>query len=278
MRRLPWIHIILFSLTLLSTLAAGAMQQGINPLAEPLRLYKGLPFSLTLMLILLAHELSHYFASISHRVKATLPYFIPAPSIIGTFGAFIKMKSPIFTRRALVDIGASGPIVGFLISVVAVSVGLALSEVVMEAEAVGGLRLGESILFSLLAKVMLEVPPEGAAIVLHPVAFAGWIGLFVTSLNLLPIGQLDGGHISYALLGGFHRTLSMVLVFVLAVLGVFAWVGWAVWAGLMLVLGVTHPPVMYWETPLDKTRRVSGWACLVILILTFTPVPFIILA
>ncbi len=275
MRRFPWVHLVLFVLTFISTLAAGAMQRGINPLAEPWRLTEGLPFALTLMTILLSHEMGHYFASRYHHTRATLPYFIPAPSIIGTFGAFIKMTSPIISRRALVDIGASGPIIGFVFSFIASVVGLSLSEVVEMKEFAGGsLALGDSILFRGLADLILGKTPENMDVLLHPIAFAGWIGLFVTSLNLIPIGQLDGGHILFALLGGLHQTISKVLVAVLAILGLVFWPGWAVWAALMLVLGVYHPPVSHWESPLDPRRRRVGWAALVIFLITFTPVPF----
>jgi membrane-associated protease RseP (regulator of RpoE activity) len=272
--KIPYIHIVLFVLTLFSTVIAGALQKGVDIFKEPYRLVEGIPFSLTLMLILLSHELSHYFASKLHRTKATLPYFIPAPSIIGTFGAFIKMKSPIVTRKALIDIGASGPIIGFGVSVVASVVGLMNSEVIVSSGEEYALSLGDSLLFAFLAKVVLGVTPEGYDILLHPIAFAGWIGLFVTSLNLLPIGQLDGGHIAFALFGNVHRFVSMALVIALAVLGFFIWTGWGLWAFLMIILGLRHPPVMYWETPLDPKRKFIGWLALTIFILTFIPAPF----
>lgn len=274
MKRLPYLHILLFIFTLFSTLVAGALQKGINPLKEPERIHEGLPFSLTLMTILMSHELSHYFASKKHHTKATLPYFIPAPSIIGTFGAFIKMKSPIITRKALVDIAASGPIAGFIISVLASIIGLSYSKVISLTHTEGALGLGDSILFSLLSRLILGVTPDSYDILLHPVAFAGWIGLFVTSLNLLPIGQLDGGHIAYALLGERHRYVSIVLVGVLLLLGLFFWEGWALWALLMLILGLRHPPVLYWEIPLDPKRRFIGLLALIIFVLTFIPAPF----
>ena len=143
MKKFPFLHLILFVLTIFSTLFVGAMQTGADLLKEPFKIYKGIPFSLTLMLILLSHELSHYFASKIHGVKATLPYFIPAPTIIGTFGAFIKMKSPIVTRRALIDIGASGPIAGFIISLIASIFGLVLSNIVPVSQTGGALNLGD---------------------------------------------------------------------------------------------------------------------------------------
>jgi membrane-associated protease RseP (regulator of RpoE activity) len=274
MKGFPLLHIFLFLLTLLSTLTVGALQTGADILKEPEKIYTGMPFALTLMAILLSHELSHYFTSKKHGVKATLPYFIPAPTIIGTFGAFIKMKSPIVTRKALIDIGASGPIAGFFISVIAVIIGLPLSEVVPASQTRGALNLGDSILFSLIAKAVLGVTPSDSDILLNPVAFAGWIGLFVTSINLLPVGQLDGGHIAYALLGKKHTRLSFLLVLVMVLFGIFLWEGWFVWAVLLLILGLRHPPVIYWEVPLDGRRKFIGWLALIIFILTFIPVPF----
>lgn len=278
MRKIPRLHIILFVTTFLTMLAAGALHKGINPLEEPLRLVEGFPFAFTLMLILLSHEFSHFFASRSHNTEATLPYFIPAPPfpfIIGTFGAFIKMKSPIISRRALVDIGASGPIVGFAISVVACVAGLAMSRVVAIQPGQGMLSVGNNLLFSFLSGVVVGSPPAGHDIALHPVAFAGWIGFLITSMNLFPIGQLDGGHVSYALLGeSVHRQLSVAFVVALAAMSIFVWPGWAVWAVLMVFLGMKHPPVIYWETPLDPRRKTIGWSALVIFVITFTPVPF----
>jgi membrane-associated protease RseP (regulator of RpoE activity) len=277
MKQIPFLHIILFILTMLSTLFVGAMQTGADILKDPWKIYYGLPFALTLMIILLTHELSHYFASKRHGVNATLPYFIPAPTIIGTFGAFIKMKSPIVTRKALIDIGASGPIAGFIVSVIAVMIGLHLSEIVPLSQTKGALNLGDSILFSFLAQTVLGVTPADSDILLNPIAFAGWIGLFVTSINLIPVGQLDGGHIAFALLGEKHTRLSFVLVLVMSLLGVLLWEGWIIWAVLLLVLGLRHPPVISWEVPLDTRRKVIGWIAFVIFILTFIPVPFRIL-
>jgi len=294
-RRQMTTHIVLFLLTVISTLAAGALQKGINIFHEPLRIIEGFPFSVSLMAILLTHELSHLFASRRHHTEATLPYFIPAPSIIGTFGAFIKMKSPIVSRRALIDIGASGPIGGFIVALFVTIIGLQHSVIGSFTPGQDGIVLGDSILFSLLSKIILGTPPEGKDILLNPIAFAGWIGMFVTSMNLLPIGQLDGGHIAYALLGDRgHRRLSVTLAIVLACAGIARiylysgyfsapffdtlrnnlWEGWAVWALLLFLLGLKHPPVVYWETPLQKSRRITGWVALVIFIITFTPVPF----
>ncbi|MEW6586447.1 MAG: site-2 protease family protein [Nitrospirota bacterium] len=277
MKKFPYLHLVLFVLTVLSTLTVGALQTGVDLLKEPGKIYLGIPFALSLMLILLSHELSHYFASKKHGVKATLPFFIPAPTIIGTFGAFIKMKSPIMSRKSLIDIGASGPIAGFVVSVAATVIGLHFSEVVPSARTEGALNLGDSILFSLLCKIVLGATPAEHDILLYPVAFAGWIGLFVTSINLITVGQRDGGHIAYAILGEKHVRLSMILVPVMFVLGLALWEGWMVWSILLMVLGVRHPPVLYWEVPLDPRRKLVSWISGVILILTFIPVPFQIL-
>jgi membrane-associated protease RseP (regulator of RpoE activity) len=274
LKNFPFLHIFLFIITLFSTVIAGAMHTGIDLLKEPEKIYRGLPFALTLMTILLVHELSHYFASKKHHTKATLPYFIPAPTIIGTFGAFIKMKSPILTRKALIDIGASGPIAGFIISFIVSIIGLSLSEVVTIKETTGALRLGDSLLFSFLSNMILNYQPGLQDIVLHPVAFAGWIGLFVTSLNLIPVGQLDGGHIAYALLGEKHFLLSNILLAIMVLLGLLLWAGWIMWAVLLIILGRRHPAVLHWEVPLDAKRRFTGWVSLAIFVLTFIPVPF----
>jgi membrane-associated protease RseP (regulator of RpoE activity) len=257
----------------MTTLFAGCMMEGVIPWQEPEKIYLGLPFSITLLLILLTHEFSHYFMSRRHNVSVTLPYFIPAPSIIGTFGAIIKMRPPILDRRSLIDIGASGPIGGFLIAVVAVVIGLNLSEVRLVEELKEGISLGNSILFYYLSKIVLQIDSDKYGILLHPVAFAGWIGLLVTSLNLLPIGQLDGGHIIYALFGDKHELISKGAIPILLLLGLLYWSGWFIWALLMLLLGYRHPPVVYPTIQLDRKRKIIGWISFIIFVLTFTPMP-----
>jgi membrane-associated protease RseP (regulator of RpoE activity) len=269
------VPLILFFATVLTTLFAGALQQGINLLKEPFRLWEGYPFSISIMTILLGHEMGHYFASKAHKTKATLPYFIPAPSIIGTFGAFIKMKSPIFTRKALIDIGATGPLVGFILSLIASIIGLKMSKVVpLTTQGDDFLMLGDSILFSLLVKVILGEVSASYDVLLSPVAFAGWIGLFVTSMNLIPVGQLDGGHIAYALFGRYHFYISRVFIFIIVLLGIFYWHGWLVWAALLLFLGLNHPPILVWEYRLSLIRKIVGALSFVLFILTFVPAPF----
>ncbi|MEW6599841.1 MAG: site-2 protease family protein [Nitrospirota bacterium] len=271
--KLTRIHVLLFILTFMTTTIAGAFMGGVIPWIHPEKIYKGLPFSLTLIFILMTHEMSHYMASRLHNVSATLPYFIPAPSIIGTFGAVIKMRPPIPDRRSLIDIGASGPIGGFIIAIIACVIGLYLSDVQPTGEIQEGLAFGSSLLFSFLTKLVLGIDPEKYDILLHPVAFAGWIGLLVTSLNLLPIGQLDGGHITYALLGEKHAWISKGMLPVLVVLGIIYWEGWLIWAVLMIFLGYRHPPVVYPHIQLNRGRKLIGWLSLLIFILTFTPTP-----
>ena len=211
---LRWrLALVLFLTTLLTTLAAGTMQAGLNPL-EPGNLIAGAPFSLTLMTILLVHEMGHFLTARRHRVSVTLPYFIPMPiTLIGTMGAFIRIRQVIPTRRALIDIGASGPLAGFVVAVAAVAVGLPKSEAVVLANFPVGetIRFGDSILIKILQVLPVGQLPEGTDLILHPMAFAGWVGLFITSVNLLPVGQLDGGHVAYAIWGERQRVVSMLV-------------------------------------------------------------------
>lgn len=268
---------MLFLLTFGTTLAVGALYAGANIFQEPILMYKGLPFSLSLLLILLTHEFSHYIASRKHNVKATLPYFIPAPTLFGTFGAVIKMKSPITTKNALMDIGASGPIAGFVVSFLAAALGLHFSEVVEMTMSEGAMIFGDPLVFIGLTKVIIGSVPENYDVLLHPVGVAGWIGFFVTALNLLPVGQLDGGHIAYALLGKRHTSLSIALIAGMTIFGLFQFKGWLFLAFLMLILGFRHPPIIYSEIPLDRKRITVGWIAVIIFIITFTPVPIRIL-
>ena len=273
--RKPWLHIILFLFTLVTTTAAGALQNGMDPLSNPWHLTSGLPFALTLLTILLVHELGHYFMSRYHGVQATLPYFIPAPSFIGTFGAFIKMDSPPPDRRSLFDVGAAGPLAGMLLAIPAVVVGLQLSTISPEGGMEGSIALGSSLLLSFLSQVTLGFSPAEANIVMHPVGFAGWIGLFVTAMNLLPVGQLDGGHVVYALFGRRHIWVSRLALVAILTLGLMRWWdGWLIWGLLLLLLGVRHPPPLDPYTPLDFKRQLIAWLTLAILALTFIPVPF----
>lgn len=277
MKKVPYLNLLLFVLTFLSTVTVGAMHEGVNLIAEPLKLYKGLPFSITLLLILLFHEFSHYLASKKHMIEASLPFFIPAPTLFGTFGAVIKMKAPITTKNALIDIGASGPIAGFLVALAATPIGLFFSDIMPVSNTAEAISLGDSLLFKGLIWAVLGDIPDHFDVYLHPVAFAGWIGLFVTSINLIPIGQLDGGHILYALTGEKHARYSKVLIGVMFLMGLLLWEGWIIWGVLLIMLGFRHPPIVYSGMPLDPKRKLIGWISLAIFILTFTPVPIRVL-
>lgn len=273
MRRSPFLNLGLFVFTFFSTLAVGALHAGVNLIEKPQDILQGLPFSLSLLLILLVHEFAHYITSRRHGIEASLPYFIPAPTLFGTLGAFIKMRSAITTRNALMDIGASGPIAGFAVSIIAIVVGLHYSKIQALPPQTGDIIvLGDSLLFIALTKIVIGSIPDTYDVYLHPVAFAGWIGFFVTSLNLIPAGQLDGGHIAFAILGEKHRWLSKVMIGLLLLLGYF-FQGWLVWAVLLLLLGSKHPPILFPEVPLDPKRKAIGLIALLIFIVTFIPVP-----
>lgn len=270
-RRLP---LILFLATVLTTLFAGALQAGVNVFLDPRGLVSGVPFSFTLLFILGSHEMGHYLTSKHHGVRASLPYFIPFPSFIGTMGAFIRMRPPIPTKRVLLDIGVAGPIVGFIVSVGAVILGLRYSVLIPE-EGLEGIQLGNSLIFGFLSLLVLGPIPAGHDVLLHPVAFAGWIGFFVTALNLLPIGQLDGGHIAYSVLGRRSESLAYAIVVLLVLIGVVGgWPGWFLWAILATVIGFRHPPVVAPLIPLDRMGRMKAAMALAMLVVTFTPVPF----
>ena len=267
------IPIALFILTVATTIIAGALQKGVNPFQEPFRLIEGIPFSLTLLTILLTHEFGHFFASRRHGVKASFPYFIPAPPpfLVGTFGAVIKTRSPIMDKRALLDIGAIGPLAGFLTSIIMTVIGLNFSTIITLPEDKEVLGLGSSLIFSILSYLVIGAVPEGQDILLHPIAFAGWIGFFITSLNLLPIGQLDGGHIIYAVFGKWHRLISITMIGILVIFGIFTWQGWLFWALLVTLLGIKHPPLMDGGVTLDRKRKIIGWLSLAVFVLTFIP-------
>lgn len=272
----------LFVLTCFTTLWAGAYQVYRGPargpvdflLANPEALWQGLPFAGALLFILVTHELGHYLLSRIHRVPASLPLFLPGPPhFIGTFGAVIRIRGPIVSRLALFDIGVAGPLAGFLVAVAALIVGLKLS-IVVEDKAGFGLKLGEPLLLKFLAWLVIGPIPADSDVVLHPIGFAAWFGLFVTSLNLLPIGQLDGGHVAYALWGKRQRTMALLFLPILFGLGAFGWPGWFLWAFMAGLWGIGHPPVMDPDTPLGPRRTLVGWIALAVFVLTFAPVPF----
>ncbi len=274
--------ILLFGLTVFTTLWAGAFQVNTRPVKgawdflihHPTSFVNGIPFAATLLGILVTHELGHYVLSRIHRVPASFPLFIPGPPhLIGTFGAVIRLRSPIMNRRALFDIGVAGPIAGFIAAVLAIIVGLSLSDVIPK-EHVFGLQLGEPLLLQFFAWMMFGPIPPTHELVLHPIAFAAWFGFFVTAINLLPLGQLDGGHVAFAVMGRRQRTLALALIPLLLYMGLTGWPGWIVWVGLAAMVGVGHPPVCDPDVALGKGRRWVAWLALGIFIVTFAPVPF----
>jgi membrane-associated protease RseP (regulator of RpoE activity) len=273
------LHLGLLLATVVTTVIAGALQQGVNPLETPELLSKGIPFSFTLLLILGAHEMGHYLVSRRHHLDVTLPYFIPAPPIpfiIGTFGAFIRIRSPIRDKRALLDVGCSGPLIGVLVSIPVILIGLKVSSVTVIGGVGETIILGEPLLFKLLSWLALGPMTPEENVILHPVAFAGWIGLLVTALNLIPVGQLDGGHVAYALFPEYQRYISLGSIGLLVICGVVFWSGWLLWAVLLVFLGWRHPPPFEFWVPLDRRRRVLGIITIVVFGLTFSPAPFVL--
>ena len=287
--RLPPLNVALFLLTFLTTTMAGADSAGAPVIlgmpASLTNLAAGLPFSIPLMLILFAHEMGHYLTSRRYGVDSSLPYFIPAPFpslfFVGTFGAFIRMRRPPRTRREMFDIGAAGPWAGFVVAVIASVIGLARSQVTPLDTSQGGLFLGNSMLFWGVSRVVLGVDPNSVNVNVHPIALAGWIGLLVTAINLLPVGQLDGGHVVYSLFGGrWHRIISRaawigcgLMVLIPYLLHLAFWGGWLLWFVLLIGLGLGHPATTDTDLPLRGPRKICAWATIVLFVVTFTPVP-----
>ncbi len=292
-RRRYWLHALLFVATIFSTLVVGARlefnflnnypafsTESIFPLAwvfaNPVRLLLGIPFSATLMLILFAHEMGHYLYCRRYGVRATLPFFLPAPTLIGTLGAFIRIKSPIPSRKALFDIGIAGPIAGFVVAVPALALGMLLSRPEPLVAGLSDPELGYPLIFHLLWAALPSAINHGAPpqeIYFHPVAIGAWVGMFATALNLLPSGQLDGGHIVYAVAPRWHRGISRLTVFTLLPLGIFCWLGWLVWGMILMLLGPRHPQIALYPE-LDRGRKLLALLALLMLVLTFAPAPF----
>jgi membrane-associated protease RseP (regulator of RpoE activity) len=285
-----WVHVLLLIATLFTTTLVGAHMQynfdhnlpvlDIDHLSEIYSLglssFKallgGLPFSLTLMTILMAHELGHYFACVYYGLDATLPFFLPVPMpMTGTMGAFIRIRSPIQNKRVLFDVGVAGPLAGFLFLVPALGVGLAFSKVLPGINNLGAIHFGAPPL-EWIAQRLVFPGVAGSDIYLHPVARAAWVGMFATALNLLPVGQLDGGHIVYALLGRFQKWISQPFLLALLPMGYFWWRGWLFWFALLAILARRHPPV-YDETPAGATRIRIGVLALVVFALCFSIAP-----
>ena len=295
-----WLHALLLLLTVLTTLVVGArlefnFQHGWpafymgdgSPDLFPWKwffsathLAMGIPFSLTLMLILLAHEMGHYLYCRRYRVAATLPFFIPFPTLIGTLGAFIRIRSPIRSRSELFDIGIAGPIAGFILSLIVLGFGLSISRTVPISGDVldSSLQPTYPLIFSgvqwllVILGISSHAVPVGRLLV-HPSVIASWVGMFATSLNLLPGGQLDGGHIVFSIAPRLHRTASQLTIVALLPLAYYCWAGWLVWAILLRLSGVRHPEVPEFPA-LTKGRRWLAFAALLMLVLTFIPAPF----
>ncbi len=309
----PWINALLFFLTVLSVLFAGALyglEGAIDPslrglvIAAVKNIPNGLSFALSLLAILLAHEFGHYLAARYHKTAVTLPYFLPFPgSLFGTMGAFIRLKEPPKNRRVLLDIGLAGPLAGMAVALPVLIVGLSLSELgrlpLSPAAAAGHVLEGNSILY-LVSKFLvtgqwlpaplhyaglspsaywlryffvgLPMPYGGMDVLLHPMAWAGWAGLLVTALNMIPAGQLDGGHTLYVLIGRAAGRIWPVIVVILALLG-FVWSGWFIWAMMIFLLGRTHARPRDELTSLDPRRRFLAIFGLILFVLVFTPVP-----
>jgi membrane-associated protease RseP (regulator of RpoE activity) len=237
----------------------------------------GIPFSATLLGILMAHEMGHFIFSVRNGVYATLPFFIPFPSPFGTMGAFIQIKSPFRSRAALFDIGIAGPIAGFLIAVPMAAIGLALSHPLPANLDPTSTQLGQPVIFELLFWMMKQFGNGSLSqlpltlVFLHPVALAAWVGMLATALNLIPGGQLDGGHLVYAIRPQAHLNVTRMMMILLVPLAIFYWSGWLIWV-LALHLTRRHPPVPYWPD-LDPRRRFWALVAVLIFILTFIPQP-----
>ncbi len=309
----PWVNAVLFLITLLSMIFAGALSAYSGPvpnesssfLVEIFRsLPSGIPFAVSLLGILAAHEFGHYLAGRLHHTHVTLPYFIPFPlSPFGTMGAFIQLKEPPRNKRILLDIGIAGPIAGLIVAIPVLLYGLSLSNVEPLSFLPGeGFMLEGNSLLYLLAKFLVfgrllpapasygdispliywvryfftsqPLPLGGIDVMIHPVAWAGWAGLLVTALNLIPAGQLDGGHIIYVLLGKKAPRLWPFVLAVLVILG-FVWSGWWLWAGLIFLLGRVYAEPLDQITQLDSPRRWLALFGLLVFILVFIPVPLI---
>ena len=272
----PWINLALFVATVFSVVLMGALNAGANPLQDPFSILDGIPFAFTLLLILGTHEFGHYFAARRHRVAVTLPYFIPMPlSFVGTFGAFIQLRSPVRNRNQLFDVGVAGPLAGLVVAIPLLLIGLALSDVQPLPSEGGYILEGNSLLY-MGSKYLIHgqiLPGNGVDVMLHPMAFAAWFGLLVTAFNLLPVGQLDGGHVTFTLLGEKTQYVGIVFVAALLLMGAVLWQGWLFWAFLVFMLGMGHPPPLNDVTPLGGKRRVLALVTIVIFALVFVPIP-----
>ncbi|HEY0284101.1 MAG TPA: site-2 protease family protein [Vicinamibacterales bacterium] len=280
-----WLHVALFVLTVATTTFVGtqhylgyASDFGRQRVFVNTALWvQGLWYSGTILLILGTHELGHYLACRYYQVDASLPFFIPMPMVLtGTLGAFIRIREPIPTKRMLFDIGIAGPLAGFAFAVPTLFMGIAMSPVVRVPEDLAGFNLGEPLLFRAATWLTWGAIPDGYSVNLHPMAFASWFGLLATALNLFPIGQLDGGHISYAVLGRRSTTVTLVAI-CLAIALTFFSLSWLVWTFLLiamtLAMGPRHPRTVDEDIPLDRTRIWLAVVALIVFVLCFTPNP-----
>ncbi len=268
----PLINILLFILTFLTVLIMSSVQQvGDRLFSEPALLAKGIPFTLTLLTILMVHEMGHFIAGHKRGVIMSYPYFIPAPTFIGTFGAVIKGRTPIRNRNDLILIGAAGPLAGAIPAIIALIWGLSHSQTAVIPEGYF-LAFGDSLFTYLLHTIMFSNIPNDTAILLSPIALAGQVGLLVTMLNLLPIGQLDGGHIFYGILGKRQHSLARLFLIFLFILG-FWWKGWWFWLLIAFFMKPYHPPVIEDLIEPDKFHKIIAWISIILFILTFVPRP-----
>jgi membrane-associated protease RseP (regulator of RpoE activity) len=282
-----WVHALLLLLTIASTTIAGvdgylAFQSDYLPLTtvpvfSMALIAKGLWYSATILAILGSHEMGHYLACRYYDVDASLPFFLPMPLVpTGTFGAFIRIREPIPTKGMLFDIGFAGPIAGFIIAVPALFFGVAMSHVVPLPANFVGYELGEPLLFKLASKMLWGTIPDGYSLNMHPVAFAAWFGLLATAWNLIPAGQLDGGHIAYSVLGRRSTYLTFVMIACGAALSFVStnWIGWTVlMIGMLAAFGPRHPPTIDEHVPLDRSRTILAMVAFAMFALSFTPVP-----
>jgi membrane-associated protease RseP (regulator of RpoE activity) len=283
-----WLHVLLFMVTLASTTLAGAIMYAgflddfagstVPAMAFPALYLRGFWYSGTILAILGCHEMGHYLACRYYDVDASLPFFIPFPFVLtGTMGAFIRIREPIPQKRMLFDIGIAGPIAGFLVAIPALFIGLAMSHVVkLPPSTPGLLELGEPLAFKAVSWALWGSQPDGYTLNMHPVAFAAWFGLLATALNLFPIGQLDGGHIVYAVLGRRSTYVTFAMVGVAAGLAYFSssWIVWtALTVAMLFAFGFRHPHVFDENVPLDRTRLLLSLFALLMFILCFTPAP-----
>ncbi len=259
------IHILLFVLTVFSTFFVG-LSDGIRG---------ALWYSGGIMTILLTHEMGHFITAKIYGISATLPYFIPIPlPPFGTMGAVIKMGGRIPHRKALFDIGAAGPLAGLAVIIPSIVIGLKMSQIVpVSSLGENTITLGDSLLFRLISRVVLGYIPQGQDVILHPLAYAGWVGLLVTALNLLPMGQLDGGHVIYSLFRKRSRFFSLFFYAILLIVCLFFYVGWIL-VLILLAIFRKHPPTLNDQIPLDRKRQILGIIILVVFLISFTPVPF----